>query len=342
MTAFLAPRTDLVQALIRAAQDKSGLLVEVQDQVIVTGAGSDATAAAHCPALVTSPGAIVLPPVTVTLARLLTGPTAELTVTGSRAILRSGRLEYTLPVLPADDFPRWRPGPEPVMRTDAALLAAVIRKVAPLAGEFGAGAQLAQLSAGDDLTVVCTDGYSIGIGHLPADAVLPGECLLRDQVLERLARVLGEGPCAVGWDEELAVFAVPGLTVTCRQVAGNFPDWRKLTVSVPPASIIIPVPPLTVPLRAAVLAAGQDGAATVALASGELTVAAEGEGGRISDRLAVSYAGEPVTFHVGAARFLDGLSRCGQEATLAFSTPLAPLYLSGEGYSCIIAPRREI
>ena len=147
------------------------------------------------------------------------------------ARITSGRAEFTIRILPAEEYPRL---PEPTgdpLTISAGNLASALKQVVTAASSDDArpiltGVFLAAEDGG--LRLVATDSYRLAVRDLPGAAVLSEgqQVLVPSRALSELARVLaGAENVELRLGERDASFQVGTIRLTTRLIEGEFPNY---------------------------------------------------------------------------------------------------------------------
>lgn len=217
----------------------SGLRAELTgNDLRLTGSDTDLTINVVATVVGEEDGVTVLPGrLAAEIVRALPIGAAVVTVDDEEAHITSGRSEFAIRVLPADEYPRL---PEPAgdpLTLEGGELAAALKQVVPAASSDDArpiltGVLLAAEEGG--LRLVATDSYRLAVRDLPGTTVLAEgqHVLVPSRALAELGRVLagGEG-VELRLGERDASFTVGTVRVTTRLIEGEFPNYRGLIPS---------------------------------------------------------------------------------------------------------------
>jgi DNA polymerase III subunit beta len=254
---FRCERDILVEALSTAsravASRSGGLLVlsgirlEVAgDQLRLAGSDLDLSIQVAVPVAGEGDGVAVLPArLTTDIVRALEPGAVTLEVADDEASIASGRSQFTVRTLPAEEFPRL---PEPA--AEAVTLAATdfadaLRQVVPAASRDDArpiltGVLMAAEEGG--LRLVATDSYRLAVRDLPGTSVLREgqKVLVPSRALGELSRLLaGADDVTLRLGEREATFEVGPARLTTRLIEGDFPNYRQLIPSSYPNRMVV-------------------------------------------------------------------------------------------------------
>ena len=245
----------------------SGLLVRTgTDEIHLAGSDLELTIRVSAPAECDADGAAVLPArLFGDIVRSLEPGAVSVDVGEDEARIKSGRSEFSLRVLPADDFPRLPEVAGSGVRMDAAALAEALRQVIPAASRDDARPILTGVllvAEGSGLRLVATDSYRLGVRDLPGESVLAAHLsgaaaegrhvLVPAKALGELQRLLGSGAApgsaAPGTENQVelsfsdrdACFDTGRARVSTRLIEGQFPNYQQLIPGGYPNRLVVP------------------------------------------------------------------------------------------------------
>ena len=168
-------------------------------------------------------------------------------VTDDEARISAARSEFSLRVLPADEFPRLTEATgEPVTLASTELAAALTQVVRAASSDDArpilTGVLLAAEAGG--LRLVATDSYRLAIRDLPGTTVLSEgqHVLVPSRALQELARLLsaaGDAELSVRLGEREASFEVGGTHLTTVLIEGEFPPYERLIPQAQPNRLTV-------------------------------------------------------------------------------------------------------
>ena len=238
--------TDALGTCGRAVSSRSGALpvltgirVELTgDRLTITGTDLELTIAMEVEVAGGRDGVAVVPARLVNdVVRSLEPGAVQVDVHDEVADIEAGRSQFSLRLIPAEDFPR---GSEPA-GTPVAIpgkeFAQALRQVVPAASGDDSRPILTGVlvaAEGEGVRLVATDSYRLSLRDLPGTAVLPEgqRVLLPSRALGELARLLGSGHAGddvvLRLGERDASFEVGRARLTTRVIEGEFPNYRGL------------------------------------------------------------------------------------------------------------------
>jgi DNA polymerase-3 subunit beta len=333
----------------------------------VSGFDYEVSARFRADAQVSEPGSALVPGrLLADLAKALPGGghDVELTAVGSDLTLRCGPVQFELPLVPVEDYPRLPALPPVLGSVDGAVFAEAVSQVAVVAGRdetlpFLTGIRL-EFTA-DALRLVATDRYRLAVRDLawePADRQRvrePVHALIPARSLHEIARSLTKGEritMAAAVDDAgpgggLIGFAAGSREATTRLLGADFITYRSIFPSVYVGVAVLERQPLLDAVRRIALVADRHRPVRLAFEAGRVTVDA-GAGGEARGRQTLDAVfpadAEPVTLAANAAYLVDGLSAlASEEVELHYTTPTRPAVLTARGrdeYRYLFMPLR--
>lgn len=318
----------------------SGLLLEAgDDQLTVSAFDYDTSARITIACEVAEPGRIVVP------GRLLAEVAkslpdrllVDLTATDTEATIRSGRSDFTLRLLPADDYPALPEPPAPAGTIDAAALAAAVAQVAPATSNNDTLPMLTGIrldTDGERLTLAATDRYRIAVTDTtwqpvaaPLGALIPGKHLAD------IVKGLTHGQIGIGIDNGMAALTTADRTATCRLLDEQYIDYRARTAMEAAITATVDAPALAAAVKRVALVADRKTGTAVRLAftANEVTVRAGGDDiGRGNEVLDCTLDGDPVEIAFQSPFLLDALGALGGKAAIGITGATKPALFSSE------------
>lgn len=320
------------------------------DDVTVTGYDYEASSVATLSADVAMPGDVLVPGrVFAEILRAL--PDAEVTVTRKDASVRieSTETEFTLPLLPIEDYPSV-PGTAPAVGTiDAATLSAAVTAVSRVALRDESVPLLCGVSveiSPDAVSLMTTDRYRIARHELPwtAGQVGRGSAVVPARLLaDAVKGIGGSGTLTVGLadtGERRLSLSRGGTASTIRLLDGTYPDVLRGMPTTFAGEVVVEREPLAAAVRRIALVADQYAAVVLDVAEGAVVVSASSDGemgGRT--RLPAVQRDEPARIAVNSSYLLDGLAMVdGGYAKLSYQRTVRPALIQG----CADAEGRDV
>lgn len=334
----------------------SGVKAELTgDQLVLTGSDLDLTVRTTVSVSGITDGVAVVPArLAADIVRALEPGAVRVVVEDDEARISSGRSQFSVRLLVAEDFPR---APDPAAEAvtlDGSALAEALRQVVPSASADDARPILTGVlmaAEGDGLRLVATDSYRLAVRDLPGTSVLAeGQTVLvPSKALGELARLLGSGgPVTLRLGTRDATFEVGaegGTRLTTRLIEGEFPNYRQLIPASQPNRLTIGREPLLDALRRVKLLARDATPVRMALRAEAVELSAVTQDvGQASEDLDAKYEGTEMVIAFNPQYLLDGVEAVeGDEVTLETVDALKPAVVrsvESQDYLYLLMPVR--
>lgn len=261
--------------------------------------------------------------------------------------ITAGRSVFTLTASDGDDYPASYQPPFGFASASAADFREAVSKVAPAVADRHMNPALTgllfQVNEGI-LSIVATDSYCMA--HAPVELTLIGDpeprIVVPVSAVERFSR-LATGDITLGWDDRMVIMETPDLIVMSRLIGeGTFPTGWAGILAHDGGWTTIETAELARAVRVAALIAPQSPADRIVLDfdGNDLTVSSQGLG-ECAEYVPTDYQGDPVRFVFGAKMLLAGLSGCGEQVRLAFTTAGRRVLLESGALRFIMQPRKD-
>jgi DNA polymerase-3 subunit beta len=235
----------------------SGVKAELHgDELVLTGSDLDLTIQVAVTVAGQEDGVAVLPArLAADIVRALEPGAVTLATEGDEGRITSGRSEFTVRLLQAEDFPRLPEAPGDEVTLEAGAFAEALRQVVRAASHDDARPILTGVlmaAEGDGLRLVATDSYRLAVRDLRGATVLrEGQAVLvPSKALQELTRVLGGAETVtLRLAERDATFVIGSTRLTTRLIEGEFPNYRQLIPTSHPNRLRIGKAPLLDALR---------------------------------------------------------------------------------------------
>ncbi|MEA2829187.1 MAG: polymerase subunit beta [Actinomycetota bacterium] len=344
---FRAERDTLLEALSTAARAAatrggalpalSGVRMEVAgDTLKLAGSDLDLTVQVEATVNGIADGVCVVPArLAADIVRALEPSAVSVSAEGSEAVIAAGRSQFTVRLLPAEEFLRL---PEPAadaVTLDAATLSAALTQVVRAASRDDArpiltGVLLAAEAGG--LRLVATDSYRLALRDLPGTSLLAEgkQVLVPARALGELTRVLSGAPTVtlrLGADQ--ATFEVGPVRLTTRLIEGEFPNYRQLIPSAYPNRLSVGKEAMIDAVRRVKLLAREATPVRLALrADGVQLTAITQDVGQAREDVDAKYEGTEMTVAFNPDFLLEGIEAIpGDEVMLETLDALKPATL---------------
>ena len=333
-----------------------GVRLEVAgDELRLAGSDLDLTIQVTAAVAGQEDGVCVIPArLAADIVRALDAGAVQIETDDHEASIASGRSQFAVRVLPADEFPRL-----PVQSGDAVTLAgadfadALRQVVRAASGDDARPVLTGVLMAAEDpgLRLVATDSYRLAVRDLPGASVLREgqKVLIPSRALTEPQRLVsGEhaGEVTLRLGEHDATFEVGEVRLTTRLIEGEFPNYRQLIPASYPNRLNVGREALLDALRRVrLLVRDQTTPVRIALKPDgiQLTVVSTEIGQAIED-VDAKYEGAEMTVAFNPGYLIDGVEAItGDEVLLETLDALKPATLrSTEGgeYLYLLMPVR--
>lgn len=335
----------------------SGVRVELAgDRLTITGSDLELTVTVELTVAGLADGVAVVPSRLVNdIVKALEPGAVELETGDDEARIASGRSEFSLKTLPADEFPRVAAVDGDEVRFDADALVGALRQVLPAAsGDDNRPILTGVLLAAEEqgLRLVATDSYRLAVRDLPGVSVLSSgkQVLVPSRALAELSRSLGDGgELTLRLGERDASFSSSGesggIVLTTRLIEGEYPNYQGLIPQNQPNRLTVAREPLMEALRRVKLLARDATPVRLLMSADGLELKAVtqdvGEG---SESLDATYEGDELTVAFNPDYLLAGIEAAsGDEVTLSTMDSLKPAVVrtpASDDYLYLLMPVR--
>lgn len=361
---FRCERDVLVEALSSASRATSGRerlpvlagarLQVTGDELRITATDLDLTIEVVVTVAGVADGVSVIPAkLAADIVRALESGAVTVEADAEQAKIASGRSQFAVRVLPADEFPK----PPSALSSESvtvasAELADALRQVVRAASSDEARPILTGVllqATPEGVQLIATDSYRLAVRQLPGLHVVRGEqkVLIPSRALAELQRVLSGAPEAqvrLGTTE--ASFEIGGVKLTTRLIEGEFPNVLNLVPPSYPNKLTINREAfLDAVKRVKLLVRDQTTPVRMALRSDgvELTVTNPAEGTATED-VEAKYEGADMTVAFNPQYLTEGIEAVsGDELTLETQDALKASTMRGvgsENYLYLLMPVR--
>jgi DNA polymerase-3 subunit beta len=360
---FRCERDALAEALGTAGRAVSGRggslpvlsgvrLQLVGPHLLVTGSDLDLTISVGTSVSGDEDGVAVIPSRLVSeIVRALEPGGVDVSVDGDEALIAAGRSQFTIRLLPADEFPRLADPPTDAVTLTVADFASALRQVVPAASGDDArpiltGVLLAAEEGG--LRLVATDSYRLAVRDLPGTSVLrEGQnVLVPSRALSELGRALGGAEeITLRLGERDASFEVGTVRLTTRLIEGDFPNYRGLIPSSYPNRLTVGREALLEAVRRVKLLAREATPVKLTMRADGLELeAATQDVGQAHEELDAKYEGAELTVAFNPEYLLDGVEVTpGDEVSIETVDALKPAVIratEGSDFLYLLMPVR--
>lgn len=282
------------------------------------------------------------------IVRALPAQPVTLHTDARRLVLNCGPARFTLPTMPAEDYPGLPAMPSSAGSLESDLFAAAVAQVAVAAGRVDTLPQLTGVRLeieGDVLTLAATDRYRLAVRTLawkPEQSGMSAVALVPARTLADTAKALNGAAEVVlamssgGLGEGMIGFEGGGRRTTTRLIDGEFPKYRSLLPTETAAAADVPRAPFVEAVKRVQLVsmAAARNAPVVRLSfssDGMVLEAGGADDAQAAEQLECQWEGEPMSIAFNPAYLLDGLSAVDSETTvMSFTAASRPAVLTGK------------
>ena len=360
---FRAEREALLDAIgtaARAAATRggalpalSGIRMEVTDNRLhLAGSDLDLTVQVEMDVVSQEPGVCVIPArLANDIVRALEPGAVTISSEASEATISSGRSQFAVRVLPAEEFLRLPHVARDAVTLDASMLASALHQVVRAASRDDARPILTGVlfeAEGGGLRLVSTDSYRLALRDLPGASFLSEgqRVLVPSRALGELARILSgseQVELRLGSDE--ASFSVGEVRLTTRLLEGDFPNYRQLIPQHYPNRLSMAKEPLLDAVRRVKLLARDAAPIRLQLRSEAVELMAITQDvGQAREDVEAKYEGTDMTVAFNPEFLIDGVEACpGDEVVIETLDALKPATVrpsDGTDYVYLLMPVR--
>lgn len=312
----------------------SGVLLELNGDVLrLTGSDLDLTITVETKVSGQQDGVAVLPgKLASDIARAFGSGAVNVEVTDDVARLSSGRSEFSLRLMHADEYPRFETPDADAVTISSERLASALRQVVRAASSDDSrpiltGVLMAAESGG--LRLVATDSYRLAVCDLPGESLL-GEgqqVLVPSRALNELAKLLSDASeVTLRLGSRDASFTVGDVLLTTRLIEGDFPNYRSLIPENHPNKLTVDREPLLEALRRVRLLAQEATPVRVHMSGDTVELKAITQDvGEAHEEIDAQYVGQDLMVAFNPQYLLDGIEVTpGEQVTLETVDALKP------------------
>ena len=311
---FVVERDPLIDAVNWVARSLSarpiqtallGIMIDVTDVITLTGSDLETSTKASISADINTQGKVLVPGrLLAEIARSLPAKPISFTLDGTRVLVKAGSAKFTLPTLPANEYPNLPELPQAAGSIPGDVFATAVQQVAIAAGKDDSLPTLTGVQIEinkNTITLAATDRYRLAVKEInwsPKDQNLESSTLLRARTLVDAAKSLvGSGEIVFSLspsitNEKLVGFVSEEKSMTSRTLDGTFPPFRHLLPSESTAEATIDVAPFLDSVRRVALVTDKTVPLRLIFANNTLQLeAGTGEDAQATEELNINYSG---------------------------------------------------
>ena len=306
------------------------LLVADGSQLQVTATDLDIEVSSNAPATGEAGSTTVDAKRLSDIARRLSGVEVSLSIKDDKLVVKSGRSRFTLPTLPADDFPRLEAGELSVSFTldFAALVAPVKFAISNEATRFYLNGVHLHCTAEGGIRAVATDGHRLahntasGMPQIPA-VIIPAKTV----------GIVPAGEVDIGLSGNKVRFATADTIIVSKLIDASFPDYERViprnndnVVTVERKALADAV------ARATAVASERGKGAKFTVAGDNIAIDMRADDGTAHEDVPAQYSGEPVELGLNTMYAADVLAAVpGDEVRISLADSGTPAIFQGDG-----------
>jgi len=276
------------------------------------------------------------------IAKALPAKPVDLSLDGSKVVLRCGASRFTLLTMPVEDYPALPQMPELSGTIDADVLTEAVNQVTIAASRDETLPLLTGVRVeieGEKLTLMATDRYRLAMRELswhPSSPSFSAVALVRARTLSDVAKSLtsaGSVDVVLGNSSaSLIGFAAGGRQTTSLLVEGDYPPVRRLFPEETTTHAVVATGPLIEAARRVALVAERNTPIRLSFSEGQVVLeAGQGEDAQASEVLEATLVGEDIVTAFNPSYLLDGLGALTTDfVRMSFTHPSKPAVLTGQ------------
>jgi len=324
----------------------AGMRLQAREELTLSSFDYDVSAQASLPVMVAEEGEVLVSGrLLAEITRSLPPRQVEVHTDGSRVTVVCGSAQFSLLMLPSEDYPALPEMPPSVGTVESDVFAAAVAQVAAAAGRDDTLPALTGVRAeieADKLTLIATDRYRLAVRELrwkPARPDLEAAVLVPGKALADTARALTAGAevsIALALPGEsgdgMIGFSGGGRQTTTRLLGGEFPRYQALLPDQVNAMAELPAGPLAESVKRVALVAERNTPVRLSFTGGQLLLeAGTGDEAQATETLEASYEGDDIQIAFNPSYLLDGLTAIDSDTVrISFTAPAKPAVITGK------------
>lgn len=264
------------------------------------------------------------------IARRLSGDVVTLDQKDDKLVVKSGRSRFTLPTLPATDFPSLDAGdlPEPFRLDFAALVAPVKFAISNEATRYYLNGVHIHNTAEGGIRAVATDGHRLAHNTACSMPQIPAVIIPAKTV-----GIVPAGEVDVALSSNRVRFATADTIIVSKLIDGTFPDYARVIPANNANQVTVDRKDLANAVaRASAVASERGKGAKFTVAGDNIAIDMQAEDGTAHEDVPAEYSGEPVEIGFNTMYMQDILAVVpGDEVSIAFADSGTPAIFRGKG-----------
>lgn len=331
----------------------SNVLLEAdEDMLHVTATDLDMLTNESVAASVERPGKVTVPAHTLfdIIRKMPEGPVSLTAETGRMTVV-AGRSRFSLPTLPAEEFPHISTGDLPIsFSIPASTLSDMIRATRHAISTEETRYYLQGIflhARGNDrsgwrLAATSTDGHRLALAttddpegasalhDIARGVIVPRKCVL--EIARMVDQVDGEVQIAMSGSK--IRFELGRMTYVSKLIDGTFPDYQRIIPTDNDSVVLVDAEELAKGIdRVSTIATEKTRAVKVSVERNRLTLSVNSpDNGLATEEIEIEYGGKPIEIGFNSRYFLDALNLIkGGRVELAMKDAAAPVIMRKEG-----------
>ncbi len=321
----------------------NGIVLEAAgDQLILSSYNLDMSSQVTTDATVEAEGQVLVSGrLLVEIARSLPRAGVSISADSSKMLVRCGRSEFVLPLMPQEEYPPLPEMPPSVGRTDGPTFAKAVAQTAiatsrsDTTAPFTTGVRME--IDGDSLTLAATDRYRLAVRELawkPESVGFQREVIVPGKGLSDVARALAgakDVSLAMSNDERELGIEADGRRFTTRLLETTFPNFRSLLPTEFQGFVRADTAELTEAIKRVALVAERNMPVRLDVTQDGITLrAGTAEETHATEEVEATLVGPEITIAFNPTFLLDGLSEIDAPImVLRFNDAIKPAVVTG-------------
>ncbi|MFD8529018.1 DNA polymerase III subunit beta [Streptosporangium canum] len=315
----------------------SGLLLEADDDLMLSVFDYDVSARASIEADVAEPGRVLIPGrILAEITRSLPAEPVEIVTSGSEAVLTCGSAEFGLLTMPVEDFPTLPSMPPKIGAVGGGVFASAVGQVAPATSRDETLPMLTGVRidiSGETVAMAATDRYRIAareFGWRPEEPGVAAAAMVPARVLVEVAKSLRGGEVSMALGDGVAGFESVGRSTTVRLLDEQFIDYRARLTDDWSIRADLRVAPFISAIKRVALVAERNTAVRLSFSQGQVLIqAGGGDIGRGTEVMEAELSGDGIQIAFQSQWLLDGLAGVETEfVRLNMESPSRPALIT--------------
>jgi len=268
-------------------------------------------------------------------ANAMSGETINLSIDGNRLIIKCGRSNTKVPIMPVDDFPEFPKLAGDHKQANITNFGSMLAKMSIFANNDEPRQILRGVLAGDG-EVVATNGKWLGMYKHGGGAI---NCVIPLRSCGIMSSFDGE--CVIKYDSRMASVACNESEFIVKIVEGIYPNYKQIVPADFASKVVLDAKALENTIKPVVSLGGAN--IELIVSEGQLKAFSRNEGHTAEATMPIEYNGETKTF-MFSSEYINGFVRAfgGKEIVFDFNDEGTPAKLTAGDCSAIIMPMKKV